>query len=243
MPRIQSKLTICNLSFKILNYKIEKMEIGTNGEFDHQCAEFRNELLFYARSLCRERPSEAEDLVQATLASAIANKHQLRPGSNIQNWLYRILKNKFLDHVRSAYSMRMVFHNDLVATAGIDFSEREHPEREHNDDKKIAAIELAVLNFRIRCENTMTDDNGISEGDIDDWIQKLMVNYFTPAFLKAYQKIRIAYRVTFILADVLGFSYKDAAAILRISKNTFGNRVFRTRKALQTTLKPALEAL
>ncbi|MFN3687397.1 sigma-70 family RNA polymerase sigma factor [Salinarimonas sp.] len=53
----------------------------------------------YALVLTR-KPDEAEDLVQECLARAIAAAHSWQPGSDLRAWLFRIMHNAFIDHVR-----------------------------------------------------------------------------------------------------------------------------------------------
>lgn len=52
----------------------------------------------FARTFCRS-PSDADDLVQETLAKAIANLHRFEPGTKLKSWLFTIMRNTFLTNV------------------------------------------------------------------------------------------------------------------------------------------------
>lgn len=214
------------LESTISDRELDPKGIETDDEFGRKCLKFRPELLAYAKLLCRKRPSDAEDLVQTTLATAMAKQHQLDFDANIRQWLYRILRNFFLDHIGSGFSKRTIFPQNLSKMAGKDF-----PEHEHRDDKEIEAIDIEILNFRIKYQNVMADDPGIKEVDIDNWAQELMRKHFSRVLFETYQKIKPTYRIVFILVHILNFSYDEAAAILRIPRTTVANRIFRTRNA------------
>ena len=53
-----------------------------------------------AISLTRHR-ADAEDLLQTTVASALAAKHSFEPGTNFRAWMTRILRNRFFSNLRS----------------------------------------------------------------------------------------------------------------------------------------------
>src|SRR5437879_657790 len=56
-----------------------------------------DEIPFLRRSARRWHREQADidDLVQDTLAQALANKHLWEPGSDLRGWLYTIMRNRF----------------------------------------------------------------------------------------------------------------------------------------------------
>jgi RNA polymerase sigma-70 factor (ECF subfamily) len=70
-------------------------------EFSRQ---LENEIPFLRRAVRRwhrEKP-DADDLVQDTLAQALANAHLWQPGTNLRAWLSTIMRNEFLAAVARA---------------------------------------------------------------------------------------------------------------------------------------------
>ena len=73
----------------------------------------------FARYLCRD-PAEAEDLVQDAFARALNAQGSFVIGSNLRAWLFRILRNTFLDAKRRQRKQPLSDHeqDELEATSG-----------------------------------------------------------------------------------------------------------------------------
>jgi RNA polymerase sigma-70 factor, ECF subfamily len=72
-------------------------------EADPLSGEYINGLYGYAMVLTRNH-AEAEDLVQETYVRAIPAMGRLRPESNIKAWLFKILRNIWLNQLRKRRS-------------------------------------------------------------------------------------------------------------------------------------------
>ena len=61
-----------------------------------------------ARVLARDLV-DADDLVQATVERALVHKDQWRPGTRLDSWMFRIMKNAWIDESRSRTRRGKVF--------------------------------------------------------------------------------------------------------------------------------------
>jgi RNA polymerase sigma-70 factor (ECF subfamily) len=62
----------------------------------------------YARSLTRHA-ADADDLVQTAMERALARKDQWRADASLAGWLFGIVKNAWIDELRSAGRRRRLF--------------------------------------------------------------------------------------------------------------------------------------
>ena len=72
--------------------------------------------LYPAAFRMTKNSSDAEDLVQETVAKAYAAFHQFRPGTNMRAWLHRILANTFINNYRKR-------RREPVTTLGADLGD------------------------------------------------------------------------------------------------------------------------
>jgi RNA polymerase sigma-70 factor (ECF subfamily) len=74
-----------------------------------------------ARVLARDS-ADADDLVQATVERALVHQGQWRPGTRLDSWMFRIMKNAWIDESRSRSRRGKVFapeeHGDAVGSDG-----------------------------------------------------------------------------------------------------------------------------
>jgi RNA polymerase sigma-70 factor (ECF subfamily) len=74
----------------------------------------------FARALTR-RPDEADDLVQTALDRALRNLDGWTAGTRLDSWMFRIMKNCWIDEVRSKSVRERVFApEEAGATVGTD---------------------------------------------------------------------------------------------------------------------------
>jgi RNA polymerase sigma-70 factor, ECF subfamily len=83
--------------------------------FERDVMPFLGQLYPAALRMTRN-PSDAEDLVQETLAKAYAALHQFKPGTHLRAWLHRILANTFINSYRKK-------RREPIQDLGADFQE------------------------------------------------------------------------------------------------------------------------
>jgi RNA polymerase sigma-70 factor (ECF subfamily) len=93
-----------------------------DGRFEDDVVPFAGQLYPAALGMTGNA-SDAEDLVQETLAKAYAALHQFRPGTNMRAWLNKILANTFINTCRKkkrepAQALGAEFRDDWPADAG-----------------------------------------------------------------------------------------------------------------------------
>ena len=89
---------------------------GTD-EVVRQSLAYADALYNFARWLERN-PVEAEDLVQETYARALRAAQQFEPGSNLKAWLFRILRNAFIDRRRRSQREASLAHAEDLDEEG-----------------------------------------------------------------------------------------------------------------------------
>ena len=73
--------------------------MASSQAFEHELTELLPRLRRFAHALSRNG-ADADDLTQATVERAIRSREQWEPGTKLDSWLYRIMRNLWIDTVR-----------------------------------------------------------------------------------------------------------------------------------------------
>lgn len=68
--------------------------------FERELTELLPRLRRFAHALSRNA-ADADDLAQATVERALRSRHQWQPGTRLDSWLYRIMRNLWIDTARA----------------------------------------------------------------------------------------------------------------------------------------------
>lgn len=84
---------------------------GRPDSFGGQLVNLQEQLFFYALQLT-ENQEDAMDLVQETSYKALKNRSRLHTDEHIRAWLYTILKNTYINYLRSSHHRQLVYDTE-----------------------------------------------------------------------------------------------------------------------------------
>ncbi len=91
------------------------MKIGEDtfdpGYFIYDLVQLQEQLFYYALQLTEDR-EDALDLVQETSFKALKNRNRLHNNDHIRAWLYTILKNTYINYLRSSHYRQLIHDTD-----------------------------------------------------------------------------------------------------------------------------------
>ena len=116
------------------------------GEFEAQALPHLRSLRSLALRLTRN-DKDAEDLVQDTYLRAYRFFHRFEPGTNIRAWLFRILKNQFLNRVQQERPAAGAVDLDTVLASGVGLeSAFPHAPSRTPEEEVMGSITAAEVN-------------------------------------------------------------------------------------------------
>lgn len=149
---------------------------------------------------------DAEDLVAETVAKAWSRLDDLRERQRFEAWIKRILHNTFVSEWR---------HRRAGPEILIDVDEDE------STDDAFSFFEQLHRPFLLWWSNP-------EERVIADFLRRDVAN--------ALDELDDAFRIVVVLIDVEGYSYSEAAEMLKVPVGTVRSRLHRARSMLQRRL-------
>jgi RNA polymerase sigma factor (sigma-70 family) len=82
--------------------------------FIYDLVQMQEQLFYYALQLTEDR-EDALDLVQETSFKALKNRGRLHNNDHIRAWLYTILKNTYINYLRSSHHRQLIHDSDELS--------------------------------------------------------------------------------------------------------------------------------
>ncbi|MCK4748258.1 MAG: sigma-70 family RNA polymerase sigma factor [Bacteroidales bacterium] len=92
---------------------IVRSHSGATDHFAGDLVKMQELLYFYALQLTEDR-EDALDLVQETAYKALKNRKRLHNTEHIRAWLYTILKNTYINYLRSSHYRLLVYDTNEI---------------------------------------------------------------------------------------------------------------------------------
>lgn len=89
--------------------------------FMYDLVQLQEQLFYYALQLTEDR-DDALDLVQETSFKALKNRNRLHNNDHIRAWLYTILKNTYINYLRSSHYRLLTHDSDEVNNYAAPYS-------------------------------------------------------------------------------------------------------------------------
>jgi RNA polymerase sigma-70 factor (ECF subfamily) len=149
---------------------------ATAWDFSSAQLPYRDQLFKTALRLTRS-VEESEDLLQETYLKAFRHYHQFTEGTNLKAWLFRILKNTFINGYRRTRNRPQMLDFDELRDSGDGFDEglpsAQDPEADflgRELDGEIAEA-LMALPHHYRMVVLMVDLQGLSYKEVADALE------------------------------------------------------------------------
>lgn len=146
---------------------IERARAGDSAAFERLIAAELPRVRRFARAAC-PRAHEADDLAQDALLKAFLALKSYRGDARFSTWLFRIVRNCMIDHVRSADYRRRLRQVDIESDTELALPEEEAPDavfsRGQLRDQLWAALQSLPVEYRTAV--VLFDVEGLSQEEV-----------------------------------------------------------------------------
>lgn len=149
---------------------------ATAWNFESGQLPYRDQLFKTALRLTRS-VEESEDLLQETFLKAFRHYHQFTEGTNLKAWLFRIMKNTFINGYRRNRNRPLMLDFDELRDSGDDFVENTPTSHDPEGDLLGRELDheirdaLMALPHHYRMAVLMVDLQGLSYQEVADALE------------------------------------------------------------------------
>ena len=136
-----------NSNYRDNNVKVKAIQNGDRRAFKTVIGSYYNEIYWYAKSLCRDEVL-AKDLVQEAFFKLWKKRAKIKEGTIIKGWLYKSVRNNFLDHIKKYKKETYLFETTYAETLG-HIMEREY---EEDVKRKVLIVEKEIERLPNKCK-------------------------------------------------------------------------------------------
>lgn len=206
-------------------------------DFEAQAMPFVDSLYNTAYRMTRNA-QDAEDLVQETYLKAYRYYDKFQEGTNFKAWLFKILKNTFINNYRKRQK----------APPQSDFADIEDAFETQVSEELSAQVKgpeeeffNSVLTKEAQSAIHGAEPDGETLRQLAERGELLQDTVLDENLKKALDDLDLTYKLPVILADLEGFSYKEIAEVLEVPLGTVMSRLYRGRKNLEKRMKELWE--
>ncbi|MCK0159108.1 RNA polymerase sigma factor [Allomuricauda sp. F6463D] len=181
------------------NIDIVAIRKGDRVVFKKTMVLYYDELYIYAKSLSRDELL-AKDLVQETFFGLWQKKENISVNTVLKGWLYKTLKNKYLDHIKKYRKETYFFERTFSETMDSVVKE----ECQNNLSQKLELLDIEILNLPKKCKQVliMSKKEGLTNIEISDYLGisvKTVEGHLSNAYKILKEKLYGKFQILFTL--------------------------------------------
>ncbi|WP_318344311.1 RNA polymerase sigma factor [Flagellimonas baculiformis] len=179
--------------------KVEAIQKGDRKAFKTVIESYYNEIYWYAKSLSRNE-ALAKDLVQEAFFKLWKKRDNIKKGTILKGWLYKSVRNNFLDHIKK-YKKETYFFETTYAETLDHVIEREYQE---DLKHKVELVEKEIEQLPKKCNQVfkLSKKEGLTNTEIAEHLGisiKTVEGHLTKALKILREKLKEKIKVLFLI--------------------------------------------
>ena len=188
-----------NSNDRKINLNVSAIRNGDKSAFNTVIDLYYKEVYLYAKSLSRNE-TLAKDLTQEAFFKLWKKRGILKDGVLIRGWLYKSVRNKFLDHIKK-YNRETRLLEMTYADALDNAIQKENQEELQH---KLEIVEKEIKNLPKKCSKVflLSKKEGLSNIEIADYLGlsiKTVEGHLTKALKILREKLKDKIQILFII--------------------------------------------